>query len=81
MDISNNHVLLTIFSGRTKKEIDAAIIGINSEELVYLRSQINFQNQENKKLNDIITQLEIKIAVLIESNLEMSNFLIHPQAI
>jgi integrase len=58
--------------GRTKKEIDAALKGVYSEELIRLQSRIKDLEEENTKLHEILQEVEKQNTDLKQSNLELS---------
>jgi integrase len=66
-----NCVVYKLF-GHTKKQIDNALKGAYSEELIHLQSRIKILEEENKKLDDTLTQMEKQNTELKQSNMELT---------
>ena len=59
--------------GRTKNEIDAALQGVYSEQLIHLQTRINYLEEENKNLLETLNNIQKQNTELKQANLELTN--------
>ena len=59
--------------GRTKNEIDAALQGVYSEQLIHLQTRINYLEEENKNLLETLNNIQKQNTELKQSNMELTN--------